>query len=369
MRKGKKIPAIVFCGVAFCTFVSCERTNIHTHTYKYYTVKEATCAEKGVLEVLCEACGEKHYEDIERKAHILVDGKCTVCGEDEADETILSDEGSKAFYTLDDIYAEIINGRQQVSKEEFLEIAAHIRISKLYVNKVGAFHATFNGQTSINFGKVNKEFVLSTTLSETVYQVDIAEGILSATCANGTHEEIGAVKGLASGENPIVGITLNRQNQLIVLFENDSVRSLGQIAETAPEMDKSALIYNKTSTGYEVFAPVDKNIQTVEILPTHGGSPITAIDVNAFAGCTKLQSVVIEEGIGKIFVGAFANCAVLEEITLPASLRLIGMSAFRGCTRLKKIYYGGTAEEWENLRIAIGNDCLLAAQVVFVNEG
>lgn len=53
-----------------------------------------------------------------------------------------------------------------------------------------------------------------------------------------------------------------------------------------------------------------------------------------FSGCTSLENVEIEDGLGRIFCHAFQNCTSLKEIYIPASVYMIDQFAFEGCTNL-----------------------------------
>ena len=52
---------------------------------------------------------------------------------------------------------------------------------------------------------------------------------------------------------------------------------------------------------------------------------------------TKLEKIVIPEGIETIGQGAFAECENLTSVTLPSTIRSIGDWAFQGCTNLTEV--------------------------------
>jgi hypothetical protein len=57
----------------------------------------------------------------------------------------------------------------------------------------------------------------------------------------------------------------------------------------------------------------------------------------AFAGCTKLASIVLPAGLTTIGESAFRNCSALSSIVLPAGLTMIGVSAFAYCRSLASV--------------------------------
>lgn len=68
---------------------------------------------------------------------------------------------------------------------------------------------------------------------------------------------------------------------------------------------------------------------------------ILVIGLNAFFGCSKLRSIVFEQGC-KLEVmeeGTFASCTSLTSIDLPTSLQTVQRGAFEGCTALETISF------------------------------
>ena len=67
---------------------------------------------------------------------------------------------------------------------------------------------------------------------------------------------------------------------------------------------------------------------------------ITTIGDLAFEGCTKLDSVTVEDNsqLKHIRQSAFSNCTALNYVEFPASLESIGISAFFNCRNLEEIY-------------------------------
>ena len=69
------------------------------------------------------------------------------------------------------------------------------------------------------------------------------------------------------------------------------------------------------------------------------GNHITIISSGAFKGYTKLETIVLPEGLTKIETGAFQGCTGLKEIVIPSTVTSIGPRAFMGCTNLQKITF------------------------------
>ena len=112
---------------------------------------------------------------------------------------------------------------------------------------------------------------------------------------------------------------------------------------------------------------------------------VTYIKESAFAGCSGLKSLTIPKGVGSFGVGAFSGCTNLESVEfegttyisaccffacnklttliLPATLKFID-SAFYNCNSLSDIYYYGTEEQWNSIRIVDqSNDALRNAAI------
>ena len=68
-----------------------------------------------------------------------------------------------------------------------------------------------------------------------------------------------------------------------------------------------------------------------------GGYPVTAINNQAFYRCSKLETVVIPEGVTAIGHQAFYYCRALVGVSLPDSLTTIGYEAFYRCQNLTTV--------------------------------
>lgn len=78
----------------------------------------------------------------------------------------------------------------------------------------------------------------------------------------------------------------------------------------------------------------------------------------------SLTSIAIPDSVTTISVGAFPNCTSLTSVTIPDSVTLIGRGAFSGCSSLTDVYYTGTQDQWNAIRIdAMGNNSLTSATI------
>lgn len=92
------------------------------------------------------------------------------------------------------------------------------------------------------------------------------------------------------------------------------------------------------------FAFADMRLKEV-IIP----SSVEQIGIYAFVNDGNLKEVVIPEGVKQIEGQAFANCVNLEKLFLPHSLLAFNITAFTNCEKLKEIAYNGTMKEWGNI--------------------
>ena len=90
---------------------------------------------------------------------------------------------------------------------------------------------------------------------------------------------------------------------------------------------------------------------------------VQSIGAQAFDGCFKLRSIQIPDGVTVIPDAVFNECKALESVYIPASVTEIGQNAFNGCGSLKNVYFGGTAAEWDAIKIGGQNTQLTKANI------
>ncbi len=95
---------------------------------------------------------------------------------------------------------------------------------------------------------------------------------------------------------------------------------------------------------------------------------VTNIGEGAFEKCNSLTNAKISKNITQIPEFGFSDCTVLSKIEFSNSVTKIGYAAFRRCNSLTDVYFDGTADEWNNISIESGNDCLTNATVHCLKE-
>ncbi len=89
---------------------------------------------------------------------------------------------------------------------------------------------------------------------------------------------------------------------------------------------------------------------------------VERIGVCAFDWCKSLTSITLPEGLTEIDYGAFGNCYNLTDVTIPKSVTEID-GVFNYCSCLENVYYAGTEEEWNAIKI--DDEYLLRAKIHF----
>ena len=119
-----------------------------------------------------------------------------------------------------------------------------------------------------------------------------------------------------------------------------------------------------TSIGYGTFEGCT-NLQSVTFA---ADSLLQSIGNYAFEGCTSLVNIEIPSGVTSIGNYAFEGCTSLANIEIPSGMTSIGAEAFYNCASLRKVYYGGSAEQWGDILINRNNNRLTDATRYYYSE-
>ena len=96
---------------------------------------------------------------------------------------------------------------------------------------------------------------------------------------------------------------------------------------------------------------------------------ITTINKSAFHNKKALVDITLpKEGLTEIGEDSFRNLTYLENIVISDTVKKIGKSAFQDCINLKTVTYLGSEDSWKNINIDSENECLLNAEIKFIEE-
>ena len=63
--------------------------------------------------------------------------------------------------------------------------------------------------------------------------------------------------------------------------------------------------------------------------------------------------ILTNQWYGSLYNGVLKDCTKLERITLPKSIKEVSKGAFLDCVSLKDVYYEGTEEEWNRIKLVV----------------
>ena len=69
---------------------------------------------------------------------------------------------------------------------------------------------------------------------------------------------------------------------------------------------------------------------------TFSGNNMTTIGMEAFSGCSSLNSISFPASLKSIGYRAFYGCSALQEVVIPENVQSIGMEAFKNCSTINK---------------------------------
>ena len=91
---------------------------------------------------------------------------------------------------------------------------------------------------------------------------------------------------------------------------------------------------------------------------------VTQLAPGAFMHCTNLKEIELPSTLEGIYEHAFARCINLTQITIPEKVNVIAYGAFLGCDNLKNIYYMGTKEQWNEIKIVENDNDILKTTTI-----
>ncbi len=206
-----------------------------------------------------------------------------------------------------------------------------------------------------------------------------------------------------------VNVYLNSDNYdcaSLLVYENDKITLnpyIGEIAEVSSDeaiVTKSGDIYEIDLNGntradiWVTYEPFDVNYfsfsydiltNEVELIYYYNYEDVTATEIIfpskiglltvtsissdfSIESVAPIKSIVWAEGIEMIPSFMFMSFTDLETVTIPDSVKYIGYGAFLACENIKDVYYGGTEEQWNLLRIGSVNESIKNANIHFTPD-
>lgn len=95
--------------------------------------------------------------------------------------------------------------------------------------------------------------------------------------------------------------------------------------------------YEVGANGALTATPFGKTLTEITIISEVNGVKVKTIDVSAFRGFDKLETVIILDGVTSIGNSAFALCSSLTSVSIPESVTSIGGNAFLYCGNLTEV--------------------------------
>ena len=192
----------------------------------------------------------------------------------------------------------------------------------------------------------------------------------SVTIGNGV---ISISNGAFRGCTRLTSVTMSKNVKSVpqTAFADSIVTTLTAPTNAISVFDKTKIeklhINGGDTMSSEFFYMKDKNPQLKDL--TISGS-IKEIAYRAFSYCQKLESVDIKPGVQTIGLVAFAACYALRTINIPESVTEIRDGAFNYASSTSSVsnltvYYGGSRESWNRIKIGTDNSHLLNATIYF----
>ncbi len=310
----KRLARMALCGIFILSVLSATACGdqVCNHDYKWYLATEPTCTKNGLMEGLCESCGEKTYQDVEAKGHSYKNDVCDICGQAKNKEYL---NNENVGWTLRKMYERYTSlSFDGTTYEEFQDsfIGGNAELS---VSALGNLHVLLNGEYSTTLLNVREDFSVTGGESGQIRSVYLENGNFCVTLTDGTTTKYGLVKDLFNFEvpHPITRIALNKKNELAIIYDDNEIVKVGVVPTQKTETDESTLLYykDKSSSFYTIQGAMDINVENLVIPTSHRGIAVTSIDSSSFSNCSQLKTVVIPQTVTHVDPYCFPKGATL----------------------------------------------------------
>lgn len=329
MKGLKQILSSLLVVTSVFTVASCSLFKKHTHEWQNYVVKNPTCTENGLLEKLCSDCGEKEYEDIMAKGHTIINGICTVCGQQGTSDYEISPiampEGANnsAAWSMEKIYQEAKKIGYQEDYKTFLSQLSTGHLQAVYIDALGLFHTTgvavdkqgnnLELPIILTIGKVSPVNSKETKLGN-IYTVQIQDQQLIFTYSDGVMIPAGKLQG--SGVT-ITSFGINTENELVVYYSDNTIAFAGKVPEGKVAENQANFIYQRAESGYYIYKVLNSGDKVIEIPVSHQGIPVVHLCANALKYLTD----------------------PLDAIVVPSTVTSFGDNCFKGLSYNTKVFF------------------------------
>lgn len=310
--------------------------------------------------------------------------------------------GEKAFYKCKQLKSvKILSGMTSIDSYAFMEcdnLESFVSLDNTTTIGSYAFSkcknlkdiTLLNGETSIG----NNAFSQCSGLTEIKldngvtsiddYAFSKCDGLTSVAISGNTtsigdyaFSECGALKNLELG-NGVTAIgkhSFSNCTEITSIVIPSSVTSIsyssfyGCSNITSISVDEKNPVYDSKNNCNAIIVTGSKTL-LLGCATTKMPDDLTSIGLYAFAGCSKLESIVMPDNLTSIGSYAFYNCEGITRLTFPSSgvevgdftfagcsklesivaskeLPKLGNGAFSRCVALKEIYYYGTGNEYQ----------------------
>lgn len=339
MKKIKRLVCAALACLSIFSFSSCALVNrFHKHSWQNYVVKKPTCTEKGLIEKLCEDCGEKEYEDLMPSGHNYQNGACTVCGafgyaENQIEPLPMPENANNtAAWSFEKIYEAAQTGGNTDSYNGFINSLEYGNLDNIYIDPLGLLHITANVITY-----ENKELLIPLVLTISkvspvnnktskfgnVYSVEVQNGQLVLTYSDGLQATAGKI---TNAPVTITKFGINPNNELVIYYSDYTIAFAGKVPEGLVAETQASFIYRQKNSGYAICGTLKTNENILKVPISHQGKAITTIDADTFKN-------VIGENIS---------------IVIPESITSVDMYAFRGLTSSATLFFEGKQSNYNS---------------------
>lgn len=144
----------------------------------------------------------------------------------------------------------------------------------------------------------------------------------------------------------------------------DTVSSIGYSAFNATEYYNNNFNWTENVLYIDNHLIAAKNVLAGEYEIKKGTKSIAG---NAFYNCKSLVTITIPEGVKYIGESTFFKCTALTSIIIPEGVTSIGANAFSFCDYLKYVFYTGSQNDWQKIKISPTNNIRLTSAAIHYN--